>query len=405
MVPAPDHRAQSEKPCAVSAIGRPQCETAGKGRSGCSHALQGRISHATTPARALGIQARTPDGEERNETLETSRCHGVDSNVLPQPITYQLVLCTVAALVLVACGDDGSGSGTAQDGETSTEAEATTASGGEVTGSLSDGRIIVSQEIGPNIDLYSIQPDGQNLERLTRSEGEAGRPDISPDRSTIVYEDFVADRAVIVLIDADGENRRVLTPDGFQGQPAWSPDGSTIVFERDPSAGDNGVWLMAADGSDLRRLTRNPFTSESASLEESACDTDPMFSGRHAVTRSRVNPRTSSCFDRMARGCGPASASASARAVSVAIGAQSGSTPKTPRCCSGTACPHCSAVTSLISWLTTRTAMHDNFETRSARSSRPSGRIATTPCWPASTCPAPSYGEFCRPAVRLTPAT
>jgi len=35
---------------------------------------------------------------------------------------------------------------------------------------------------------------------------------------------------------------------------------------------------MAADGSDLRRLTRNPFTSESASLEESACDTIPTFS-------------------------------------------------------------------------------------------------------------------------------
>ncbi|MEJ7772181.1 MAG: hypothetical protein WKF51_09790 [Geodermatophilaceae bacterium] len=99
---------------------------------------------------------------------------------MPQPITYQLVLCTVAALVLVACGDDGSGSGTAQDGETSTEAEATTASGGEVTGSLSDGRIIVSQEIGPNIDLYSIQPDGQNLERLTRSEGELGGLTIHP---------------------------------------------------------------------------------------------------------------------------------------------------------------------------------------------------------------------------------
>lgn len=38
--------------------------------------------------------------------------------------------------------------------------------------------------------------------------------------------------------------------------PAWSPDGATIAFQRvDPASGQfDGLWLAAADGSDLRRV-------------------------------------------------------------------------------------------------------------------------------------------------------
>ncbi|MBI2620010.1 MAG: PD40 domain-containing protein [Ignavibacteriales bacterium] len=37
--------------------------------------------------------------------------------------------------------------------------------------------------------------------------------------------------------------------------PAWSPDGSHIVYTR-PVAGDGGLWIMRADGSQKRRLTQ-----------------------------------------------------------------------------------------------------------------------------------------------------
>lgn len=183
----------------------------------------------------------------------------------------------IAMLTLVGCANN-AGSGAANDRGSSDEAVTTVEPVDEGPGPSSGGRIVFSQQVGEHTDLFAIRPDGQDLERLTTSDGEAGRPDVSPDGGTIVYEDFVGDRAVIALIDADGDNRRVLTPDGFQGQPAWSPDGSTIVFERDPAPGDNGVWLMAPEGSDLRRVTSNPFTSERATVEECACDTDPMFS-------------------------------------------------------------------------------------------------------------------------------
>ena len=73
---------------------------------------------------------------------------------------------------------------------------------------------------------------------------------------------------------ADGTDLRNLTPTGFQGQPSFSPDGKWIVYERDRSPTDNGVWIMRADGSDARPLTRNPFKKQG----ECGCDTDPNFS-------------------------------------------------------------------------------------------------------------------------------
>ena len=163
-------------------------------------------------------------------------------------------LAAVMCELLAACGGDGTARGQATHAEPA-------------------GRILLSQKRGEHRDIYVISPDGSDLRRLTASTGEAVAPELSPDGRTIVYEDDEPTRAVIAVVGADGRGRRVLTPSGFQGQPAWSPDGQWIVFERDMGPGDNGVWLMRSDGSQLRRLTRNPFAGG-----ECGCDTDPAFS-------------------------------------------------------------------------------------------------------------------------------
>jgi TolB protein len=173
----------------------------------------------------------------------------------------------VGCALIAACGDDGS--------------DRATSRAGDVQG----GRILFSEVTGEHRDIHAIRPDGSGLTRLTKSRGEAVWPDPSPDGRKIAYEDDEATRAVIALIDADGGQRRVLTPSGYQGHPDWSPDGRWIALERDPAPGDNGVWLMRPDGSDLRRLTRNPYAGV-----ECGCDGDPTFSpdGRQiAFARTR----------------------------------------------------------------------------------------------------------------------
>ena len=58
----------------------------------------------------------------------------------------------------------------------------------------------------------------------------------------------------IYLMDADGSNVRRLTTDpALDWYPAWSPDGGRIAFVRGSDAAE--IWVMNADGGDQRQLT------------------------------------------------------------------------------------------------------------------------------------------------------
>ena len=138
-----------------------------------------------------------------------------------------------------------------------------------------NGLIVFAQELSPErFQLFTIRPDGTGRKQITHAFS-AKNPDWSPDGNSIVAEVENASSARVATMSADGKHVRVLTPKGFQGQPSFSPDGKWIVYERDlaEGAGDNGVWLMRADGTGNRRLTRNPFAGG-----DCGCDTDPNFS-------------------------------------------------------------------------------------------------------------------------------
>jgi WD40-like Beta Propeller Repeat len=75
----------------------------------------------------------------------------------------------------------------------------------------------------------------------------------SPDGRTIAF----VSSGNIVLVDADGRNRRVLrTPPGRKSSPAWSPEGRAIAFS-DEVAGSRSVYRVDTDGANLRRLAQH----------------------------------------------------------------------------------------------------------------------------------------------------
>jgi TolB protein len=62
------------------------------------------------------------------------------------------------------------------------------------------------------------------------------------------------DYAEVWIYDLIAKTITQLTSDGGD-YPSWSPDGSKIVFTR-TQPGDGGLWVMNADGSGKRRLTK-----------------------------------------------------------------------------------------------------------------------------------------------------
>ena len=61
----------------------------------------------------------------------------------------------------------------------------------------------------------------------------------------------------IAVVDAGGSGLRILTHDKVtELSPRWSPDGREIGYIRPSAKGSGQVWLMAADGTHKRALTR-----------------------------------------------------------------------------------------------------------------------------------------------------
>jgi serine/threonine protein kinase/WD40 repeat protein len=117
-------------------------------------------------------------------------------------------------------------------------------------------------------DLYVMNADGTNVERITDTPGDEITPAWSPDGERILYgfDDGGGTqfRAGLATVRPDGSDvTELLGRDNGEGQveipdlPVWSPDGSRIAFTMFTSGGIVPS-VMDADGSDLVRLRDEP---------------------------------------------------------------------------------------------------------------------------------------------------
>jgi Tol biopolymer transport system component len=114
--------------------------------------------------------------------------------------------------------------------------------------------------------LFAVGADGRRLRRLTpwETDQQISGPAISPDGTTILFrlkpggQDFGGD---YLTVRSDGSSPRRLThfgPGHTTASAMWSPDGSMIVFADSGMGGNDDLYVMRADGSRVRRLTRSP---------------------------------------------------------------------------------------------------------------------------------------------------
>jgi TolB protein len=107
-----------------------------------------------------------------------------------------------------------------------------------------------------------MDADGSDVRELPQQPATGlsdSAPTWSPDGKQIAFGRGIHDEQAVFVMNADGSNVRQLTTWALRaGQPDWSPDGERIVFysNRDgPTTTSANLYSIGADGSGLRQLT------------------------------------------------------------------------------------------------------------------------------------------------------
>ncbi len=110
----------------------------------------------------------------------------------------------------------------------------------------------VSERENNTVEIYTMNADGTNPERLTHS-GFATMPSWSVDSERITYY-----CNGMCVMNVDGSHQGILLSDPkFTDLATWSPDGTRIAFSSSRD-GNLEIYVMNADGRNVTRLTDDP---------------------------------------------------------------------------------------------------------------------------------------------------
>jgi len=125
-------------------------------------------------------------------------------------------------------------------------------------------------------DLYTVNRDGSDLQRLTNFNTYTAESVVSPDGKRIAFTSLKDGDLDIYVMNVDGTGlKRLTNTPGYDGGPWWSPDGTKIVY-RSHHPADSAqlaqyrtllaanmvrpsqveLFVMNADGSDQRQITK-----------------------------------------------------------------------------------------------------------------------------------------------------
>ena len=148
---------------------------------------------------------------------------------------------------------------------------------GDPSWSPQGDRIAFDRVTDGSSDLWTVDLRGRAVSLTSGSALDEANPSWAPDGKHIAFDaaDAKGNIDIYVLDLGTGEERRLTQDPGLDFQPAWSPDGTQIAFTSDRSR-DWDIWVMNADGSGARDLSRNPKATDDSPAWRPAPTAQPM---------------------------------------------------------------------------------------------------------------------------------
>ena len=100
-----------------------------------------------------------------------------------------------------------------------------------------------------------VNADGTGYRELTSGPNNSGFPSMSPDGRRFVYRTFGPEGDGLRIMDIETKNVTAIG-DGYDNFPLWSPRGDVIMFSRQ-AQGDYEIYVVNPDGTRLRRLSNS----------------------------------------------------------------------------------------------------------------------------------------------------
>ncbi len=113
--------------------------------------------------------------------------------------------------------------------------------------------VFVSNRLDNEENLFIMNSDGQNVQKLTNTKGTYESPAWSPLGNLVAFELEINGVWGMYLINTDGKGQRRIGPP-IAYHPSWSPDGKKIAFTTE----ENGSYIgatMNSDGTDIQKFS------------------------------------------------------------------------------------------------------------------------------------------------------